>query len=351
MLDETELDGVLLVVGFDDESGEPLYPDVACEVLSRGIPVWMEKPPAANADGVRRMCEAAAAGGTFGQVGFKKVFSPGVARLRDLTSLADFGELTGYTYTYNVDLPPVVGDLRSPSGRRFLDDFVHVASVLESVVGVPAMTQAFRSPSGTGVVVNQHASGMLGTVLLTDSASGLAPVERFEVVGTGANAVLDNGVDLAYFPPGNRGPYGRSTSYIPAITQGAAADFGPRFWRPEFSLGNLHGGTHFLQGYYHQMEQFVACVRDGGEPRHAGLESAHRVMSYMDALIGAFGEWRLVGDAEFVTFEHEVDRPDAPQCPATGKDFALKDGWNYVCRDCGRTWAGTDRGAPVCRFS
>lgn len=124
MLDAEELDAVLVVVGFDDDTGAPLYPEVAGPILRRGLPVWMEKPPARDARGVEALMEAAAAGETFAQVGFKKVFSPAVERSRQLVELAEFGAPTQYTYTYDVDLPLRVGDLRAPDGRRFLDDFV-----------------------------------------------------------------------------------------------------------------------------------------------------------------------------------------------------------------------------------
>jgi predicted dehydrogenase len=343
MLDAEALDGALVVVGFDDDTGEPLYPPVVERILRRGVPVWMEKPPAADSSGVSRMVAAARDGDTFAQVGFKKVFSPAVSRVKQLTQLDDFGPVSQYTYSYNVDLPAEVGNLRSPSGRRFLDDFVHVASVIEYLFGVPALVQTVRGPSGAGFVLNQHANGVVGTVALSAASSGLSPVERLEVVGQGANAVLENGAYLRYYPPGTRGPYGTSTSYLPPVTEDAPADAGPRFWEPEFSLGNLHGGSHFVQGYYHQLRQFVASVRTGTPPERCGLDAALRVMTYLDALVGPFNEWRPVAGQPSVAYQHLVDAVRSFVCPTTGRSMSLKDGWNYVCRDCGKTRPGQDR--------
>ncbi|MDQ6849658.1 MAG: Gfo/Idh/MocA family oxidoreductase [Actinomycetota bacterium] len=348
MLTRAELDAVLVVVGFDDDSGDPLYPEVVEPILRRGVPVWMEKPPASDRTGVRRMIAAAEEGGTFGQVGFKKVFSPGVNRLKQLTGLPEFGRVTQYMYSYDVDLPAQVGNLRSPSGRRFLDDFVHVASVIDHLFGVPAAVQTVRGPSGAGFVVNQHANGVVGVVNLTGESSGLSPVERLEVVGKGANAVLENGAYLRYYPPGNRGPYGTSTSYLPLVTESSPADAGPRVWEPEFSLGNLHGGSHFVQGYYHQMAHFVESVRARTPPARCGLDAALRVMTYMDTLVGGFGDWRQVAGEPPPAYEHVVDTPQAFACPATDRLLTLKDGWNYVCRDCGKTRSGQDRSPFTC---
>ncbi|RUU32408.1 Gfo/Idh/MocA family oxidoreductase [Mesorhizobium sp. M6A.T.Ce.TU.016.01.1.1] len=334
---EPNLDALLVVVGFDDDTGEPLYPTVVEQILRRGLPVWLEKPPAADRAGVRRMADAARDGGTFAQVGFKKVFSPAVGRLKQLTRQAEFGRVTRYTYSYDVDLPAEVGNLRSPSGRRFLDDFVHVASVIEHLIGVPALVQTVRGPTGAGLIVNQHADGAIGTVALSSEASGLSPVERIDVVGQGANAVLENGAYLRYYPPGNRGPYGTSTNYFPAE---GPADLGPRFWEPEFSLGNLHGGSHFVQGYFHQLRHFVDSVRAGNPPDRCGLDVAERVMAYLDALVGPFGEWRPIAGQPAVDYRHVVDQPQRLVCPRTGRVLVLKDGWNYICRDCGRTRSG-----------
>lgn len=348
MLAGEPLDAVLMVVGFDDEDGHPLYPDVADPILRAGIPVWMEKPPAADRHGVARMMEAAEAGGTFAQVGFKKVFSPAVDRLKRITQLPEFGPIAQYHYSYDVDVPAQLGNLRSPSARRFLDDFVHVASVLEYVVGSPSTVQVVRGPTGAGMIVCQHANGAVGVIVLSNATSGLAPVERLEVVGDGANAVLENGAYLRYYPRGTRGPYGTSTSYLPPLTETEGPDFGPRAWEPEFSLGNLHGGSHFIQGYYHQMKHFVECVQRGERPQRCDLGAAWRVMTWIDTLAGSFDEWRQVEGQAPVRFEHTVDAPDTIVCPATGKPLVLKDGWNYVCRDCGRTRSGRDRSEFVC---
>ena len=58
MLDETELDGVLVVLGFDAD-GRPRYPGIVADLLARGLPVWLEKPPAATELEVVEMVRAA----------------------------------------------------------------------------------------------------------------------------------------------------------------------------------------------------------------------------------------------------------------------------------------------------
>jgi predicted dehydrogenase len=337
MLEAEPIDAVLAVVGFDELTGQPRYPAVVEPILRRGIPVWMEKPPAANATGVAGMLAAARVGGTFAQVGFKKVYSPAVQRLKQLTGRDEFGAISQYTYSYEVDLPAQVGNLQTPSGRRFLDDFVHIASVIDFLIGTPALVQTVRGPSGSGFVVNQHGDGTIGTIALSPTRSRLAPVERLELIGNGASAVLESGAYLSYYPRAGRGPYGTSTSYLPPVTAADPPETGARFWEPDFSLGNLHGGSHFIQGYYHQLDQFVRSVRAATPPPNCDLHAAHRIMTYLDALVGPFEQWRTVPGRQPPRHRHEPDEPQTFACPRTGRALALKDGWNYVCRDCGRT--------------
>jgi hypothetical protein len=147
---------------------------------------------------------------------------------------------------------------------------------------------------------------------------------------------------LRYYPRGSRGSYGTSTEYLPPVTDAAPADAGPRIWEPELSLGNLHGGSHFIQGYYQQLVQFVESVRTWTPPGRCGLDAALRVMSYMDALVGTFGDWRRVEGQPAPAYRHIVDSPQPFTCPVSGRPMPLKDGWNYVCRDCGKTRSGQD---------
>src|SRR3989338_4811124 len=51
-----DLNAVMVVVGFG-EDGSPLYLPIVNDILSKGIPVWFEKPPARNADEVQQMIQ------------------------------------------------------------------------------------------------------------------------------------------------------------------------------------------------------------------------------------------------------------------------------------------------------
>jgi predicted dehydrogenase len=118
--------------------------------LTRGLPVWLEKPPAATEQEVIDM-QAIAVPPAFDQVGFKKMFAPSTAHVRALLARPEFDRMSSYTYRYSVDLPERPGDLMTPDGRRLLDDFVHVAPVLVDLIDLPSAVTSYRDPGGDGL--------------------------------------------------------------------------------------------------------------------------------------------------------------------------------------------------------
>ncbi len=60
MLTSEELDGVIVC------TGGPTHPDLACEVLEAGLPVFLEKPAAIDLEGTKRIAECARAVGFAG---------------------------------------------------------------------------------------------------------------------------------------------------------------------------------------------------------------------------------------------------------------------------------------------
>jgi predicted dehydrogenase len=168
----------------------------------------------------------------------------------------------------------------------FLDHVVHPASVSQFLFG-PVKTLSFvRDPSGGGVASMVYRSGAIGSLHLAFGQSGTSPLERLEVVGDGANVIVDNGVKLTYHRRGERGPggYGRSVDFI-------GPDAGaPIIWEPEWSLGQLYNKGLFLLGYYGEVAAFVECVQANRRPDVANLDDAREVMKVYEGFLGREGE-------------------------------------------------------------
>lgn len=337
MLTNEKLDAVMVVVGFG-EDGSPLYLPIVNNILMRGIPVWFEKPPARNALEVKEIIYSAKRGKTFAQVGFKKMFMPSVDKVRSIINSKEFGEISTYTLRYPVDLPLDIRDIEKAGPRRFLDDFVHVASTIISLIGRPDYLSYRRSKNDGAIATLIHASGHVGSIHLCPGASEMCPLEQLEIVGKSANVILNNNIEIIYYPPTKRLPYGRTESFIPSSGHGA------EYFLPEFSLGQLYNKGLFLLGYVNEIKEFIESVHDKREPKHAGLSDALAVMQLYDAFAGEEGKSIEIGSDSIRTtpLYDSAACNKTPRCPNCKGIMILKDGWNYSCKNCGRMIASSE---------
>ncbi|WP_216776645.1 Gfo/Idh/MocA family protein [Metabacillus halosaccharovorans] len=328
MLINEQIDGVITVLGFD-ETGNPRYPKIVPKILKMGIPVWLEKPPAATAKEINVMTDAMIEGGTFYQVGFKKMFMPAIQKVKEIISSPNFGEVSTYTMTYPVDLPQYSSDLLIPESRRFIDDFVHVASTIVFLFGKPKQMVYYRQSNSGGFVNFFHRNNTIGSVHFCNGKSTIAPLEQTEIVGLGENLVLDNNIKIKYYKKATIGSYGRTPSFIPE--EGCIEEF-----TPEFSLGQLYNKGIFLQGYYQELLEFVSCLIENRRPKKAGYTDATSVMEIIDSFSYPQGQIVEIGSKPV---KHRITRNENHQynCPNCSGYLILKDGWNYSCKECGRS--------------
>jgi len=283
MLATEALDAVFIVTNYD-ERGHPRAAGLALEALAAGCHVWMEKPPAASVAEVDAMAAAAHRADRFVMVGFKKMFFPAIEKAKALMARPDFGAPSSVAIRYPQPLPPEEdrGDDRKMAG--FLDHIVHPASILLYLMGPLRSVYFHREPvNGGAPALLRFQSGAVGTLHLAAGQSGTSPLERVEVVGSGANLVVENGVRLTYYRPGSPGAYGRAGSFL------TDDDSAPLHWEPEFSLGQLYNKNLFLLGYAPEVRYFCACVLDGTPPERAGLDDAREILRVYEAFRGPDG--------------------------------------------------------------
>ena len=281
MLTECELDAVSIVTGYDGRG--VTHARRALEALDAGCHVWMEKPPANSVAEVEGLIAAEQRKGKFVMVGFKKCFSPANQKVREIARSEAFGRITSVYARYPQHLPTDEAERRDAGRMRgFLDHIVHPASVLHHIAGGIESIYFDVAANGASVTSLRFASGAVGALHLPAGQSGTSPLERIEVVGEGANVVVDNGVKLTYFRRGERGPggYGRATSYI-GDDAGA-----PLYWEPEFSLGQLYNKGLFLLGYAQEIAYFCECVLADRRPEWAGTDYALATLRLYEAYAG-----------------------------------------------------------------
>jgi predicted dehydrogenase len=162
----------------------------------------------------------------------------------------------------------------------FLDHLCHPASILLRLAGPIERFSYEREERNGGLAVSiRFRSGAVGLLHLAAGSAGTSPLERLEVVGRGANVIVDNGCHLTYYRPGRRGEggYGRSASYI------GPDDGAPLHWEPEFSLGQLYNKGLFLLGYAPEILSFCDHALRGERPPHAGLTDALEITRFYEA--------------------------------------------------------------------
>lgn len=289
MLSSEQLDAVLVITDYD-QSGCPKYPAIAVDCMRAGAHVWIEKPPASSVAQISEMRTVSAETGKTVLVGFKKMFYPAVEKARAIVNGKDFGKLTSISMRYGTSLPfPTASRNESLKMKRFLDDFMHPASLLQ-LFGGTARSVYFRINELTGASagVLMFENGVIGNLCLTGGQAETSPRERLELVGEGANLVIENGVDLTYY---RKGPlltkalleqgvtngYGRISSYI------GDDDVAPIVWKPEFSLGQLNSNSIFLMGYYQELLCFIEAVLNDTRPDRATLDDALGIMKLFEA--------------------------------------------------------------------
>jgi len=282
MLNEESLDAVFIVVGYG-EGGRPLYPPVAEDVLRAGCNAWIEKPPAASADEIRELIRVEDETDQFVNVGLKKVYNPAVAKAKEITEREEFGAVDTISVRYPEPLP----DREDPDQKLshdssligFLDHLVHPGSVISYLGGPMESVHVSASDDGGGFLTIRFESDAVGTIHMAAGDSGSSPLERVEVVGDGANVVVENGIELEYYRPYDKGPYGRTTDFMDG--EGKA----PIRWQPEFSLGQLYNKNLFSLGYYHEITEFAESCLDGTPPEKAGTEMALELLRLYEAVL------------------------------------------------------------------
>lgn len=289
MLAKEKLDAVFIVTSYDTD-GTPRFMRLAQECMKAGVHVWTEKPPSSSVAEVEETIRVSRETGKFVLVGFKKCFFPAVEKVKEITGKPEFGAINTIYVRYPQSIPSRPEwdcGMQNPHVVGFLDHLVHPMSILNYLGGKVRTLTFHRSEGAGGYGLFRFTSGAMGTIHFAAGASGTSPFERLEVIGSGANVVVENGIKLTYYRRGERGPggYGASPNYI------GSDDHAPIYWEPEFSLGQLYNKGLFLLGYYGEVKYFADCVRMSTPPAKCGLRDTLEITKVFEAFArGTEGE-------------------------------------------------------------
>ena len=276
MLERERPDAVFIVTSYHPD-GRVQATDLALDALRAGIHVWMEKPTAASVDEVRQLMAASATSQRFVMSGLKKIFFPAVAKVKAIISTPEFGRPSSLYVRYPQAMPAFEdrSDLRKITS--LLDHIYHPGAIIHHLMGKIAQASYEWEPvNGSSMTTMRFESGAVGALHFSAGAAGSSPLERLEVIGEGANVVLENGVKLTYYRKAPRPAYGRSASYL------VDDEVAPLYWEPEFSLGQLYNKNIFYLGYVPEVLHFCESVLAGTPPTKGTLEEVLEIAKLFD---------------------------------------------------------------------
>jgi predicted dehydrogenase len=277
MLEREQPAAVFIVTAYD-EDGRVQATDLAMDCLEAGVHVWMEKPTAASVAEIKTLEQASRASERFVMTGLKKIFTPAMEKVKELIATEEFGTPSSISVRYPQSLPAPEDRHNLKAMLGFLDHIYHPAAILHYLMGpITRFSHEWDSRSGASTAALRFDSGAIGNLHLAAGAAATSPLERVEVVGKGANVVVDNGVHLTYYRPSPMLPYGRAGSYV------VDNDVAPLRWEPEFSLGQLYNKNLFYLGYAPEILHFCDSVLTNRPPSKGTLADSLAIMRLFEA--------------------------------------------------------------------
>lgn len=175
------------------------YSTVIRECIAAGLPVFAEKPGAANAAEAGDLAKVSADADVPVMVGYMKRFAPAYRRARASIANPEFGNSTLATFTF------VMGDVECDFNSYLVDNAVHHLDLARYLLGELHDLQVARGRSNGGqhalAVTASAESGAVVALQLGSTGSWYQHNESVEVFGVGSSILVDNMDTCILRPP------------------------------------------------------------------------------------------------------------------------------------------------------
>lgn len=265
MLDQAQPQGVCVC------GPAAMHAAVARQVLRRGIPVFIEKPPAETLAEAQALVELAQANGTWGMVAFMKRFAPANLVAKEVMAGADFGPLATVTLIHGSG---PYDDVR----RMLLFNGIHMIDQARFLGGEVAEVFAHVSPAGAATQAVsasfRFANGAVGQLNMNSGHHWTDCFEQTYLAGAGTAILIDAS---------------RAIEVMSASGQFARVEGEELFgWSKKYYVsGNMAGwaaGGHYTRGYWGELRHFARAVQGEVAPI-ATLADGAAAMRLIDAIL------------------------------------------------------------------
>jgi len=264
MLDELKPDGVC-ICGMPD-----MHHEVGVLCLRRGIPVWMEKPPAWDLHDALDLVAAAKEAETWGMVGFMKRFAPANRIAKAYLDSGAIGPLSSITLIHGS------GPYDDPR-RMLLFNAIHLIDIGRFYGGeweelFAYTTSASAGPQAVSVTFRLRDGGV-GQLNMNSGFTWSDCNEQVYISATQGGLVTDGrelevmAQKLRFADPADMHLFGWSGRY--AVPSNMAGWF---------------AGGHYTRGYWGELSHFARAVLGQVEPQ-ATLEDAAEAVRIIEAIL------------------------------------------------------------------
>lgn len=276
MLDKHSLDGVMIV------GPSELHRDAGLKVLSRGIPVFVEKPTAPDLAAAEEMAHVARKNNTFFMTAFMKRHGLTYGKIREHIKDGRFVPQSCFMKYMHWPWGSEGDGLR---GMVFCMSS-HAIDLVLSFFGTPNRIQCTlaRGAQGCTLGVTFRFPGDRMAQLMLGSQARIQ--ERFEMSGrmegSPAFFVVDNVMNMELHREGHSG----IDVLAPTMDQ-INPDFNLsdiQTWRPDYGLPNMGQTRHFVQGFAGEVREFCNAILDKRMP-NPDMDDSLRTMRIMEAIV------------------------------------------------------------------
>ena len=237
MIAEADIDAVGMAVGPD------VHFRATMAAIRRGLPVFMEKPPAATAAQAEELMRASDAARVPVAVGFMKRYSTGNRIARNILDGGDFGPVLGIHGSYLTAPTYFAGEVDYTG--FYLHHCVHYMDLIPWFAGAEFADLGLRKnvPAPGKMLIHMNftcENGVIGNIVMGTVQSRGTPMEFIQIMGDHNRVEVDNIINAAWY----RDPPFKAED--PAATLDPACD--TLSWRPNFTAAanEDHKGYHAL---------------------------------------------------------------------------------------------------------
>jgi myo-inositol 2-dehydrogenase/D-chiro-inositol 1-dehydrogenase len=256
--------------------GPELHHTASIAALDRGLPVFLEKPPAKTAAGASEIAAASKRAGKPVLVGFMKRYSTGNRIAGNVLKGPEFGKVLGITGTYMTAPTYFAGEV-DYSGF-FLHHCVHYMDLIPWFAGENFKDMAVRKVEPEPGHLLFHLNfecfnGVIGTIVMGTVQSRGTPMEAIQIMGDHIRLEVDNVINVACY----RDPPFKADD--PGATLSGRTD--TLSWTPNFTAAanEDHKG-------YHALIADVAAALKGEKSDAPDIGAGIRAMENLERMTG-----------------------------------------------------------------